>query len=103
MRVLGFERTIKATIPDFNLAGQMVAATDFIFTCNRQFGEYYARTLDLTVVDAPPEFPPMVFYMLWHDRTQGDPASIWLRKLVEDLAKEFGEPVDGRPDPNRQT
>ena len=91
--MLGFKRAIKATIPDFNLAGQMVAATDLVFTCCRQFGDYYARTLDLEMVEAPPEFPPMRFYMLWHDRTQLDPAISWLREQVESVAREFGQPV----------
>lgn len=91
--VLGFERMIKATIPDFNMAAQMVAETDLIFTCCRRFGAYYARMLDLQVVEAPPEFPPMQFYMLWHDRMQSDAAHIWFRDQIHGVALEFSAPL----------
>jgi len=91
---LGLKRNIKVTIPDFNLAGHVVAVSDLVFTCSRQFGDYYADLLGLQVVGAPEVLPPMRFYMLWHDRAHLDAGSRWLRERLGWVAKEFGEEVE---------
>lgn len=90
-----YQRRIVATVPEFNLAPQVLLASDLVFTTARRFAEHHARQLPLAIVDAPAEIPPMRFYQLWHERDHGSPASRWLRRQVADEAEALAHPQEG--------
>ena len=83
----GYQRSIAATVPEFNLAPYVLVRSDLVFTTARRFAEHYADLLQLKVVRAPSELPPMRFYQLWHERSHASPASRWLREQVTAVAQ----------------
>lgn len=84
---VGYRRRIVATVPEFNLVPEVLMKTDLVFTTGRLFAEHCARRLALVVVPAPPVFPPMMFYQLWHERNQTSAMNRWLRERVADVAQ----------------
>lgn len=76
---LKLARNARVTVPFFSMAPHMLASTDLIFTISRHFANYYASLLPLAVCPCPVDYPPMKFYLLWHARSQHDPAHKWLR------------------------
>ena len=83
---LGLARNITARCAHFSLMPDIVASSLLVMTTGRQFCERYIRRLPLAVLPCPIEFPPLVYYQLWHGRTQHSAAAIWLRDCVKTVA-----------------
>lgn len=81
----GRERRVSVSIQSYALAPLVLSSTDCICTLPRRFLQRFEDTLDLF---APP-LPLSIFSMnvFWHPRMRTDPAHIWLRKLVMEIAK----------------
>lgn len=86
---LGLSRDIRVFVPEFNLVPYVLVSSDLVFTSSRHFAEHYAGFLPIVSIDAPEEFGKMRFYLLWHERTQTAPSSIWLRKQIIAVAREL--------------
>ncbi|MBY5438632.1 LysR family transcriptional regulator [Rhizobium leguminosarum] len=82
---IGRERRVSISIQSYALAPLVLASTDCICTLPRRFLKRFEDTLDLF----PPPLPLSVFGMnlFWHPRMRTDPAHIWLRKMVLQVAK----------------
>ena len=87
LATLRAERDARVTVPYFALAPHLVAETDLVFTTSRHFAEPYARTLPLEILRAPPGFPAMRFYQLWHERAHHAGAHRWLRGLISEVGR----------------
>ena len=89
---LGVARNIALTVPDFGIVPGILQTTDLVFTTCRAFATHLEGH-QLATAPAPPEFGPMQFYLLWHDRTHRTAFSRWLRGLVKrsvaEIASEF--------------
>jgi DNA-binding transcriptional LysR family regulator len=85
-------RDARMRVPYFGLAPVIAAQSQWIFTTARHFAEYHARLLPLAVRKAPPGFPGMRFYQLWHDRAHHSAAHRWLRGLMTQVARELTAP-----------
>ena len=87
----GLSRAVVAAVPHFSTALALVARTDLVLTT----GEAQARALgpafDLEIREPPLPMPPYEIAMLWHPRTEHDPAQRWLRALVQAVAEEDRE------------
>jgi DNA-binding transcriptional LysR family regulator len=83
----GYRRQIVATVPEFNQVPYVLARTDLLFTTGRRFAEHCARLMPLVLLPAPPEFPPMRFYQLWHERDHTSAANRWLRRQVLEVSQ----------------
>ena len=88
-------RDSRVVVPYFEAAPYMLVNTDLIFTTARHFAEHFARMLPLEIRSLPLEFPSMRFYQLWHDRSQHDPAHLWLRSLLRATAQHLSRPRPG--------
>lgn len=86
LATLGLRRNIQMTIPYFGQVAGMLLRTDLIFTTGRQFAQHYARYLPITLLPSPIDFPPMRFYLLWHQRSHAAPEVVWLRRCVSRVA-----------------
>jgi len=82
----GQERRIAVRSPHFSLTPQMVAGTRLVLTTGRQFCERYLGQLPVAILPCPVEFPRMMYYQLWHERTHASNASRWLREQVKAVA-----------------
>jgi DNA-binding transcriptional LysR family regulator len=57
-----------------------------VLTTGRLFCSRYAEAMNLRIVRCPVPFPPLLYYMLWHERSHAAPALRWLREQVRDAA-----------------
>lgn len=81
------EREVRVRVPYFALAPHVVAQTDLMFTTARHFAQAFMASLPLVMLEAPPGFPAMRFYQLWHERAHHSPAHRWLRALIAGVAR----------------
>jgi DNA-binding transcriptional LysR family regulator len=71
----------------FGLIPYMLTQTDLVLTTGRQFIQFYEQSLPLKTFTVPIKFPPMRFYLLWHERVHQAPEHKWLRDQVCAAAK----------------
>ena len=82
----GLVRNITARCPHFGLIPAMVAGTLLVLTTGRQYAERYVDALSVQVLPCPVEFPRMMYYQLWHERTHASSAGRWLREQIKTVA-----------------
>jgi DNA-binding transcriptional LysR family regulator len=83
---LGLQRNIMARCPHFGLIPSMVASSRLVLTTGRQYCERYIDLLPLKILPCPIEFPRMMYYQLWHERTHASASAKWLRERVRSVA-----------------
>ncbi|MBU6502616.1 MAG: LysR family transcriptional regulator [Burkholderiaceae bacterium] len=83
---LGLQRNITARCPHFGLFPAMVASSLLVLTTGRQFCERFTERLPVKVLRCPIEFPQLVYYQLWHERTHASSSAKWLRERVRSVA-----------------
>lgn len=82
----GLQRNITARCPYFGLIPAMVASTLLVLTTGRQYCERYTQSLPVKILPCPIEFPRLMYYQLWHERTHTSAAAKWLRERVKSVA-----------------
>jgi DNA-binding transcriptional LysR family regulator len=82
----GLHRNLTARCPHFGLIPRMVASSLLVLTTGRQFCERFTDRLPVQVLPCPVEFPQLVYYQLWHERTHASAAARWLRERVKQVA-----------------
>lgn len=82
----GLARKVVARCPHFGLIPAMVASSLLVLTTGRQYCERFIDQLPVKVLPSPVEFPRMMYYQLWHERTHASAAGRWLRERVRDVA-----------------
>lgn len=92
---LGLRRHVKVVLPYFNNVPDLLMQSDLIFTTSRRFAQAHAAALPLAVVAPPLPFPPMRFYLLWHDRTHRSAACRLLREAVAEAIVGFQQSPPG--------
>ena len=83
---LGLQRNIMARCPHFGLIPAMVASSLLVLTTGRQYCERYSEELPLKILPCPIEFPRMMYYQLWHERSHASNSAKWLRDRVKAVA-----------------
>ncbi|MDP3826824.1 MAG: LysR family transcriptional regulator [Polaromonas sp.] len=83
---LGLQRNITVRCPHFGLIPAMVASSLLVLTTGRQYCERYTATLPLKILPCPVDFPRMMYYQLWHERTHASASAKWLRDRVKTVA-----------------
>jgi len=85
---LGIQRDIAVVVPSFIAAAALVAATDLVATLPESLVEAVGQKLGLEVMRAPPV--PRVtldLKLIWHERTDGDPAMRAFRGIVAEAMR----------------
>lgn len=83
---LGLQRNIMVRCPHFGLIPSMVASSRLVLTTGRQYCERFTELLPLKVLPCPIEFPRMMYYQLWHERSHASNSAKWLRERVRAVA-----------------
>ena len=83
---LGHRRNITARCPHFGLIPRMVASSLLVLTTGRQFCERFTDRLPVKVLECPIDFPQLVYYQLWHERTHTSASAKWLRERIKNVA-----------------
>ncbi len=86
---LGVQRNITARCPHFGLIPAMVASSLLILTTGRQYCERFTDRLPVKILPCPIEFPQLMYYQLWHERSHASSAAKWLRERVRSVAEEL--------------
>lgn len=86
----GLVRNITARCPHFGVIPQMVASSLLVLTTGRQFCERFTGRLPVRVLECPVEFPQLLYYQLWHERTHTSASARWLRERVKAVAAGLG-------------
>jgi DNA-binding transcriptional LysR family regulator len=84
---LKLARDARVVMPYFAFAPYVVAQTDLVFTTARHFAQAFTALLPVVLLDAPPGFPTMRFYQLWHERAHHGSAHRWLRGLIAEVGR----------------
>jgi len=79
----GLQRHIALRLPYFSTAPMIVAQSDMLLTLPTRTAEHFARAADLRCLKAPLEIPRFGYCQVWHQRTEVDPAMVWLRHLIK--------------------
>ncbi|MBN8508832.1 MAG: LysR family transcriptional regulator [Burkholderiales bacterium] len=83
----GLKRNVVVRAAHFSLIPLMVGRSRLVLTTGRLFCSRYAEAMNLRIVRCPVPFPPLSYYMLWHERSHAAPALRWLREQVRDAAQ----------------
>ena len=83
---LGLRRDVVVRCPYFGLIPSMVASTLLVLTTGRKYCERFVEHLPVQVLLCPIEFPRLMYYQLWHERTHTSASSRWLREQVKSVA-----------------
>jgi len=76
---------------------EIVAVTDYCATLPRLICQRLAGDARLKILPAPVDLGSFPVQMAWHARYRNDPAHVWLRALVGEVAKAVSA-ATGRPD-----
>lgn len=80
----GRTRRIACSVPSFLLAPALVAGSDLVALIPARLAALYDGLVDR--FDPPFSSPDFAVDVLWHPRRQADPAHIWLRSRVAQIA-----------------
>ncbi len=80
-----------AHLPGIDL---MIAASDLIAVVSEASARSLAVAADLQTLELPFEIHPLNVTQQWHERINKDPAQVWLREAVAQVAGQFpGDPI----------
>jgi DNA-binding transcriptional LysR family regulator len=82
----GLKRDVAVTVTHFMSIPEIVAATDYCATLPKLICRRLASDTRLKVLPAPVDLGTFPMQMAWHVRYRHDPAHVWLRNLVADVA-----------------
>jgi DNA-binding transcriptional LysR family regulator len=84
---IGRRRKIAVWLPYFATAAVIAAQTDLILTLPTQATRRLAVPHGLTAFTPPFEIEGYGYQLVWHERTNHDPGSVWLRQRFVDAAR----------------
>jgi len=81
---MGRKRRVACSAPSFLLAPALIARSDYLAVIPARLADLYVDAVD----SFDPPFTPPEFDvdLLWHPRRHKDPAHVWLRSLVAEIA-----------------
>ena len=93
---LSLVRNITARCAHFGLMPRMVASSLLVLTTGRQYCQRFLQGAEshrgLALLPCPVDFPKMVYYQLWHERSHASAAAKWLREQVKISASQLPHP-----------
>jgi DNA-binding transcriptional LysR family regulator len=87
LKKLGLERRVVMAVPQFSALPELVVGTERIATVPRRLAVRMAETLPVRIVTPDIDFPLIEEIVQWHKYRDEDPAVIWLRKVLQNLAR----------------
>jgi DNA-binding transcriptional LysR family regulator len=86
---LGLRRSVALTTARFLTVPSLVARAPVIVTMQARLARLFAAEFGLSLSPLPVEMGELTISLLWHASYDHDPAHIWLRELVIQLAAEL--------------
>jgi len=82
---LGRKRRARLAVPHFLLVPEIVARSDMISALPERLARGYANKL--RIFELPLEVEGFTVGQIWHERNQREPAQLWLREVLLELAQ----------------
>ena len=83
------------TTSGFLSAAMIVAQTDYLMTLPSRLATMLVAAMDLRIVTPPIEFPDYKLSLIWHPLYEKDPAQVWFRSQLLDIAHQLAAPLKG--------
>ncbi len=83
-------RRVVASVPYFGIAPGIIRQTDALATLPSRAALEFAEIYQLSCRPAPADIGTLDYRLLWHERTNRDPASVWLRQLLSEHLRTAG-------------
>ncbi|WP_432585350.1 LysR family transcriptional regulator [Streptomyces sp. HD1123-B1] len=93
---LGLRRRVVASVPTFASALLVTADSDLVARAGRLLTRPHIERLGLATFEIPLELPRLPIGQRWHPRYDADPAHVWLRGCVREIAGAIGPGTGGR-------
>ncbi|MCY1291681.1 HTH-type transcriptional regulator SyrM 1 [compost metagenome] len=95
---LGGRRKIACVVPHWSVAPALIAGTNLVLTTARRSLSALEEDSRYAIFDPPFALEDFTFSMIWHARTEADPAHAWLRErvLAAAASQESEEPISLR-------
>jgi DNA-binding transcriptional LysR family regulator len=81
----GLSRQLPAVVGHLAAVPPLLLTSDFLCTLPERLALIVAKPFGLAIKATPLEIPPIPVYMLWHNRHDRQPASLWLRGLLREI------------------
>lgn len=91
----GLARRIEATTNTFSSMPQFVIGTHRIATMHTRLARVLAHYFPLRLLAPPMAIPPLLICMQWHRFYEKDPAHIWFRQLLREVADNDAGRLEG--------
>jgi LysR family transcriptional regulator, nod-box dependent transcriptional activator len=82
---------IAVMVPNFAAQIFMLPGTPLVATSQRRLANTLAPRLGLAVAECPMKLPLLQEILFWHERTEQDPARVFIREAFERVIGELGE------------
>jgi len=96
---LGRKRNIALRIRYFMAAPMILAQTDLLITGPAMLLQHFAQLVPIEVYEPPIALPSYPEELYWHERYDAEPAHVWLRGSLRNIASELG--TQKRPERRR--
>ena len=84
---LGFQRDVIVQAPDFNAATSLCCHSDLVFTTTKNWADSVLNSKQLVKLNLPCPSDPVVYSLIWHQRSETNHANRWLRTQLLNLFK----------------
>lgn len=85
---LGLKRRVNVVVPQFSAAPMLIEQGDIIFAMPEPLARHLSRHFSLAIRPLPLDVSSLNIGMIWHHRSQHDPAQRWLRQTIAAIATE---------------
>lgn len=86
---VGMRRNVNFVTSHFIAGAKIASQTDVITVIAKRIGQYLSDILPVKLLALPVETKSLNLILAWHERTHRDPARSWLRKQIQDSAREI--------------
>lgn len=95
MQSAGLSRRIEATTNTFSAMPHFVIGTNRVATMHTRLASLYAHYFPLRLIKPPLDMPPVMECMQWHKFSDKDPAHIWFRNVLKEVAASRAQHFEG--------
>ncbi len=85
----GLHRDIAVQVPDFHAASSFCSQSDLIFTTTSNWADFAVKHKPLVKIAMPCSSLPVAYSLIWHQRSEVDPAHQWLKEQIINTAKQL--------------
>jgi DNA-binding transcriptional LysR family regulator len=85
----GLRRRAAVLVPEPSASPFVVTQTDMVASIPGRLARIYAGMVPIRIFAFPFPIPTLTLRLLWHERSQTDPAHRWIRKLLTELGSEL--------------